>query len=548
MKKLLLSLCLSVLLFSSISLSNVSAQTISIPTGNTETMTASQKQEFIQSLIQILVQLTAQLQTLLAQKNNSEVAPSTPSSVTSSTNSITVLSPKAGDVWQQGKAYTVSWTPYKGDFDEYDVQLSNKLVPGVQVGELPQFVPISKSLTSITLDSSRFFDNDIKSWLINAQNLGLTVSEQDLRKNFYYHVQAVNEYSGKSKRLAQGDSGIFSIVNAQASEPSTFNGVYSRNLTVGDSGLDVTALQNFLVSKGFTSSEFVTGYFGPQLKAALALYQLAKGISPADGYFGPVTRSVLNSDTSVAVTSALSLPSLISLGGNNASPNEKIAVYISSFPKANSYTISFSGNNSGDINAILSSDGSYLGFTVPNFVAGQYNLTARGHNSDGSIMFSSQNTLPFTISGVASTQNTVTNTTQSSSNTTNSINITSPSSSETLNVGQTYRIKWTSSSNIDKVSLGYSFGEGSLNWFANNSANNISNQGYYDWNVNIGNTTNTSVRLCITGYQTGVGSVSSCFGYFKVNPSTVSMSDSDKINSLASAFEAVKGLFKILSR
>lgn len=98
------------------------------------------------------------------------------------------------------------------------------------------------------------------------------------------------------------------------------------------------------------------------------------------------------------------------------------------------------------------------------------------------------------------------------------VGISSPNTSDSLTVGQNYRIKWNNSSGVDKVTIGYSFGEGSLNWFANNSANNIPNTGYYDWDVNIGNTTNTRVRLCIIAYQTGVNSVSSCTGYFTVNP------------------------------
>ncbi len=86
------------------------------------------------------------------------------------------------------------------------------------------------------------------------------------------------------------------------------------------------------------------------------------------------------------------------------------------------------------------------------------------------------------------------------------ITITSPNGGEVLTVGQTYRIKWNATSTIDTVTIGYSFGTGSLNWFVGNAANNIPNVGYYDWNVNIGNTSNTQVKISIIGYHTGVGS------------------------------------------
>lgn len=83
-----------------------------------------------------------------------------------------------------------------------------------------------------------------------------------------------------------------------------------------------------------------------------------------------------------------------------------------------------------------------------------------------------------------------------------SIQVKLPNGGETLYVGQTYRISWDSSSNIDKVWLGYSAGPGSLDWIATN----IPNTGYYDWKVFVGNTTNTKFKIDITGYQTGYGS------------------------------------------
>ena len=49
---------------------------------------------------------------------------------------------------------------------------------------------------------------------------------------------------------------------------------YTRNLTVGSRGEDVTALQSFLKAKGHLAVE-PTGYFGGLTKAALAKYQAA---------------------------------------------------------------------------------------------------------------------------------------------------------------------------------------------------------------------------------------------------------------------------------
>jgi peptidoglycan hydrolase-like protein with peptidoglycan-binding domain len=73
---------------------------------------------------------------------------------------------------------------------------------------------------------------------------------------------------------------------------------YSRNLTLKSSGSDVQALQIFLNNHGYKISLSGPGspgnettYFGPLLQQALANFQTAEGISPASGYFGPVTRA-----------------------------------------------------------------------------------------------------------------------------------------------------------------------------------------------------------------------------------------------------------------
>lgn len=72
---------------------------------------------------------------------------------------------------------------------------------------------------------------------------------------------------------------------------ATANASFSRDLTIGSTGADVTALQNFLIKEGYAIAAGATGYFGGQTQAALAKYQAANGITPAAGYFGPITRA-----------------------------------------------------------------------------------------------------------------------------------------------------------------------------------------------------------------------------------------------------------------
>lgn len=70
---------------------------------------------------------------------------------------------------------------------------------------------------------------------------------------------------------------------------------FDRDLGVGSSGADVAELQLALQEAGFLSgSGLVTGRFGEETRLALARFQTARKIEPADGRFGPSTRQVLD--------------------------------------------------------------------------------------------------------------------------------------------------------------------------------------------------------------------------------------------------------------
>lgn len=70
---------------------------------------------------------------------------------------------------------------------------------------------------------------------------------------------------------------------------------FSRDLTVGSSGADVTALQQMLVSQGYLTmpAGVAYGYFGALTKSAVARWQAANGL-PATGFFGPMSRAKAN--------------------------------------------------------------------------------------------------------------------------------------------------------------------------------------------------------------------------------------------------------------
>ncbi len=84
----------------------------------------------------------------------------------------------------------------------------------------------------------------------------------------------------------------------------TFNGtpasadtyVFTRDLTVGSTGADVVELQTAMVGLGklVMPVGVPMGYFGNLTQAAVANWQASVGISPAAGYFGPISRGYVS--------------------------------------------------------------------------------------------------------------------------------------------------------------------------------------------------------------------------------------------------------------
>lgn len=75
---------------------------------------------------------------------------------------------------------------------------------------------------------------------------------------------------------------------------------FTRNLSLGMTHPEVRLLQQYLNANGFAvasngagSAGNETQYFGPATRNALARFQKEKGIAPAIGYFGPVTRAFM---------------------------------------------------------------------------------------------------------------------------------------------------------------------------------------------------------------------------------------------------------------
>jgi peptidoglycan hydrolase-like protein with peptidoglycan-binding domain len=96
--------------------------------------------------------------------------------------------------------------------------------------------------------------------------------------------------------VASAPAAIVSISSGPTSLPIAIGPCYpfSHSLSVGSTGSDVTALQNFLAAQGdFNVSS--TGYFGTLTKAAVGRWQAQNNIaasgSAGNGIFGPLSRA-----------------------------------------------------------------------------------------------------------------------------------------------------------------------------------------------------------------------------------------------------------------
>jgi hypothetical protein len=101
----------------------------------------------------------------------------------------------------------------------------------------------------------------------------------------------------------------FSVASAQVMTTTADAALsqFNTNLTIGSTGSDVSALQTILVNGGYLvmPAGVAKGYFGSLTKSAVATWQAAVGISPASGYFGPISRAYINSHATTGSTSTV---------------------------------------------------------------------------------------------------------------------------------------------------------------------------------------------------------------------------------------------------
>lgn len=117
-------------------------------------------------------------------------------------------------------------------------------------------------------------------------------------------ISLLQSFGADSATIANVDASLRGNTPSTPSNPGSGSSTacynFTRDLTLGATGADVMELQKFLNANGAMVAASGAGspgnessYFGGLSQAALAKWQAANGVSPAAGYFGPLTRAAV---------------------------------------------------------------------------------------------------------------------------------------------------------------------------------------------------------------------------------------------------------------
>lgn len=103
-------------------------------------------------------------------------------------------------------------------------------------------------------------------------------------------LSVLSSFGADNTTIAQVNAALTGTPSTTTTSPCSF----TRDLTAGSAGADVTCLQQALINGGYRISAGATGYFGAQTQTAVIAWQKASNVLPAAGYFGARSRAVFN--------------------------------------------------------------------------------------------------------------------------------------------------------------------------------------------------------------------------------------------------------------
>ena len=113
-------------------------------------------------------------------------------------------------------------------------------------------------------------------------------------------ISLLQSFGADSSTIANVQASLTGGTPTGGSTGTATDCVFNRSLTLGSTGEDVKCLQKFLNGHGYPVASTGPGspgsestYFGAKTKAAVAAWQSAAGITPAVGYFGPISQAAI---------------------------------------------------------------------------------------------------------------------------------------------------------------------------------------------------------------------------------------------------------------
>jgi hypothetical protein len=193
---------------------------------------------------------------------------------------VKVLSPNGGEIYQAGAQMFVGWSACNQSNGSFKIALENiattfnTYIDGTTpLNQKSNVIVIPQTLIAGQYRARVFCgSNDTEAYCT-----GSSTTSEDRSDNSFTIVSSGSTGPGSGRPVA-----ITSPVKTS----------FTRELKLGSTGTDVTALQNRLKAEGVYTSK-ISGYFGTMTQAAVKRYQSKYGI-PAVGAVGPRTLQVLN--------------------------------------------------------------------------------------------------------------------------------------------------------------------------------------------------------------------------------------------------------------
>lgn len=184
-----------------------------------------------------------------------------------------------------------------GSYSEHDTNLVSEhtvTIAGLLSNTTYHYRAVSSDIATNTASSS--------------DQVFTTLSQEVTRSNTYGYNPIKKSDLDEKARLTEIINYLLeqikkqTLIKAPATITPSITPIFTKDLSLNLINDDVRKLQKFLNSKGFVVASFGPGSvgnettkFGSATKSALIKFQIANGIKPALGYFGPATRLRVNS-------------------------------------------------------------------------------------------------------------------------------------------------------------------------------------------------------------------------------------------------------------